>query len=447
MQNVLEILNGLGSALQGNQTPMSAAPALPSMYGQAPMAASPLPPQAMPAPSMQAAAPPLPQQAVQAPPMQEPAKKPRMSIVDIIGSIGNALSTGGGGEAHYKTEAERARAEQDRAFKEQDAVLQRQIQQQKYQAGNMELATDQNALLGQSVKGLRAVHDRNPAAVGRAWNFIAQQLGVPEQRRAEIEQALASDPEGTIAVLEGALAQEQKGSKPKEVAIYELLQQEKPEVADAYLKSLTEGKPMTPYQDAQARLAERRFAFDQYKYQNPIARPTAAGTVGGKAGTDTGSRAVAQAGLNELRGVYQRLNKIGATVTPSQTGEQNVIARLRNSGVGQLVEGAVGTQAQALRDEINAMRPGLMQALAKATGMTGKQLDSNSDVKLFMQTTSDPTSSYEANLKAISRLERLLGSGQSSASTAPRSGTKIVPRKLTPNSQWSGWGKAKVVGN
>lgn len=443
MANVLEILSGLGSAFgqpaQRSAPPMSAAPALPSMYGQDPMAeqaarvgAMDFGPQ-----TMQAA--PLPPQAVQAPPMQEPAKKPRMSIIDIIGSIGNALSTGGGGEARYRTEAERARDEQARMAQEQDAELQRRMNQQKFQSGNIELATDQNKIIGQSVRGLRAVYDKNPAAIGRAWEFVSSQLGVPEQRRAEIAQALATDPEGTLAVLEGAMAEEQKGSKPKEVAIYELLRQNKPDVADAYLKSLTEGKPMTPYQQAQARLAERRFAFDQYKYQNPIARPKAAGGA-----NDTGSRATAQAGLNDLRKAYQKLNQIGATVSPTQTGERNILARVRNSGVGQIVEGAIGTEAQTLRDEINAIRPGLMQAIAKATGMTGKQLDSNSDVKLFMQTTSNPASSYEANLKAIAALERLLGTGASAQKPRPQ-GT-LKPRPKAPAAS-GGWGKAKVVGN
>jgi hypothetical protein len=68
----------------------------------------------------------------------------------------------------------------------------------------------------------------------------------------------------------------------------------------------------------------------------------------------------------------------------------------------------VGTEAQVKRDRINSIRPALMQSLAKATGMGAKQLDSNADVKLFMQTVTDPTASYEANQAAVAGLERFL---------------------------------------
>jgi hypothetical protein len=73
----------------------------------------------------------------------------------------------------------------------------------------------------------------------------------------------------------------------------------------------------------------------------------------------------------------------------------------------------------------------LMQSLSKATGMTGRQLDSNADVKLFMQTVTDPTRSYEANMKAIEGLERFLKTSikkpaAPAAKPAANSGWKIV---------------------
>ena len=139
----------------------------------------------------------------------------------------------------------------------------------------------------------------------------------------------------------------------------------------------------------------------------------------------------AQGNLNELRTIYGELNKMGAMVSPTQAADKNVIARIRASGIGQVLEGAVGTEAQTRRDRIASIRPQLMQSLAKATGMTGKQLDSNADVKLFMQTVTNPAASYEANLAAIAGLERFLKANVKKPAAAPakpasKSGWSIV---------------------
>jgi hypothetical protein len=99
-----------------------------------------------------------------------------------------------------------------------------------------------------------------------------------------------------------------------------------------------------------------------------------------------------------------------------------------------LVEGTIGTEAQTQRDRINSIRPGLMQALAKATGMTGKQLDSNADVKLFMQTVTNPTASYEANIAALDGLERFVRQNAAGSSPAPnrQAPNRQAPRRVTP---------------
>jgi hypothetical protein len=135
--------------------------------------------------------------------------------------------------------------------------------------------------------------------------------------------------------------------------------------------------------------------------------------------------------LDELSGIYDKLNSGGAMVNPDRSATGNVLSRLRSSGAGQMVEGAIGTEAQTLRDRVASIRPGLMQTLAKATGMTGKQLDSNADVKLFMQTVTDPSASYQANKAAIAGLRRFLAANAKSAPTTPAP----APRKPAPASR------------
>jgi hypothetical protein len=138
--------------------------------------------------------------------------------------------------------------------------------------------------------------------------------------------------------------------------------------------------------------------------------------------------------LKELSGIYDKLNAGGAMVNPDHSTTGNVLSRVRSSRLGQLAEGTIGTQAQTLRDRVGSIRPQLMQTLAKATGMTGKQLDSNADVKLFMQTVTDPSASYQANQAAIAGLRRFLASNSKAAAPAasPRSSapgrTPVKPR-------------------
>jgi hypothetical protein len=163
----------------------------------------------------------------------------------------------------------------------------------------------------------------------------------------------------------------------------------------------------------------------------------------GKGGAATGDNSAfiqtAQGNLDELRTIYNDLHNMGAMVSDKQSAGSNISARLRASGLGQTLEGAVGTKAQTQRARVASIRPQLMQAIAKATGMTGKQLDSNADVKLFMATVTDPAAPYESNIAAINGLERFLKANakKAPAATAP---TKILPAGN------SGWGKAKVVG-
>jgi hypothetical protein len=150
----------------------------------------------------------------------------------------------------------------------------------------------------------------------------------------------------------------------------------------------------------------------------------------GKEGADNSAFiTTAKGNLDELRGIYTDLHKMGAMVSPAQSKDKNVVARIRASGIGQTLEGAVGTEAQTKRDRIASIRPGLMQSLAKATGMTGKQLDSNADVKLFMQTVTDPTKSYEANIEAINGLERFLrANAKKPAAAAPAPSANVRPK-------------------
>jgi hypothetical protein len=62
-----------------------------------------------------------------------------------------------------------------------------------------------------------------------------------------------------------------------------------------------------------------------------------------------------------MTGALNSLHKIGAAVSSSQGAGQNVVNRIRASDLGQAIEGAVGTEAQALRQRFRNGIPVLLK--------------------------------------------------------------------------------------
>ena len=117
--------------------------------------------------------------------------------------------------------------------------------------------------------------------------------------------------------------------------------------------------------------------------------------------------------LNNLKNYYLELQKEGGIVDPSQDWMTNVRARAGASDIGQSFEGTIGTKAQSLRDKIGTVRPGLVNSIRAATGMSARSMDSNVELQFQLKQATDPTLGLPANLAAIDRLERVYGlSGQ-----------------------------------
>ena len=69
------------------------------------------------------------------------------------------------------------------------------------------------------------------------------------------------------------------------------------------------------------------------------------------------------------------------------------------------------TQEQSLRNEIRAQSPVLLQGIKKATGMTAKEMDSNADVKRWMEAMSTTSFDVESALGILKSLNAQFGSG------------------------------------
>lgn len=400
----------------------------------------------------------------QAPQPAAPAEAPRQrrSLLDTVGRISDVLARVGGAEALYQptldAREDRSNALEDRQRGIDLDALRRQIVEQQIAAGGDEATDRGTARLGSAVRGLQAIQRRG-GDIAAAWPILARQAGIPEDRATALGQIFTQDPQAVEAIAAMTGQDREFGLQPfyaqgpdGQLRAYQLGK-------DGSIQPVQLGEGETPIDplrfvdtggaqvgvgtrsgsvrrvlpnsvdpNTQANIGSR----ERIAAAGNVSRERIAATRGasGQNGGGSGMVETAQGNLDELREIYGELRDMGALVSPDQSTGANIAARVRASGLGQMVEGTVGTEAQARRDRIASIRPALLQSIAQATGMTGRQLDSNADVKLFMQTVTDPSASYEANMAAIAGLERFLAAHASATTPrgAPAARPRVVPR-------------------
>jgi hypothetical protein len=381
-------------------------------------------------------------------PAAAPAEPPRKrrSVIETIGRLADVFAKVGGAEALYEPTLN-ARA--DRLTQVDLDAMKVALGKQQIASGEQEIGANERKRLGTALGALSG-----QANAAELWPAIAEQAGIDAQKTAVVGQILTANPDAAKIFAKALGADVDNlgknvyfgtGPDGKTVA-YQVGDDGQPRILDfggklapsdptkvinlggttAIVGSGGQIKRILPNTVRPDTVANNQTAIT---VAGMPARTAGAGKAGG---SNAAMIETAQGNLDELRTIYGDLKKMGAMVSPAQAADKNVVARIRASGIGQVLEGAVGTQAQTQRDRIASIRPGLMQSLAKATGMTGKQLDSNADVKLFMQTVTNPAASYEANIKAIDGLERFL-----------KANAKKAPAASKPASK-SGWSIVKV---
>jgi hypothetical protein len=73
--------------------------------------------------------------------------------------------------------------------------------------------------------------------------------------------------------------------------------------------------------------------------------------------------------------------------------------------LGQTVGGAVGTKEQTARKEIDSSRMRLLTAIMAATGQSAKQLDSNTELKIWLDSLGSTKGDYESNMAILQNIE------------------------------------------
>jgi hypothetical protein len=150
------------------------------------------------------------------------------------------------------------------------------------------------------------------------------------------------------------------------------------------------------------REARRELAMDRIEEQRKAKLDAAQGK------TDEAKQRVS-VNLKALGDYYEELTKLGASIDTTKSGAKNVSARVRASGVGQLLGGALGTEEQSYRNKINQMRPLLLQEIRQATAMGARGLDSNKELEFYIQAATDPARDIQSNRAALQVLENAYG--------------------------------------
>jgi hypothetical protein len=110
--------------------------------------------------------------------------------------------------------------------------------------------------------------------------------------------------------------------------------------------------------------------------------------------------------LDQYESLYDSLQATGSIVSTERGVIPNIGSYIATTPLGQVAGQAVGSRAQSVRDQIRAMRTDLARQIMQATGMSAKNLDSNRELQLMLDSLADPATGYEAATAIIDRLRR-----------------------------------------
>lgn len=136
-------------------------------------------------------------------------------------------------------------------------------------------------------------------------------------------------------------------------------------------------------------------------------------------GKQDSAKARVSTNLNALNDYYNELEALGAVVDSSKSTGSNISARVRASGVGQFLGETIGSDEQVYRNNINQMRPLLLQEIRQASAMGARGLDSNKELEFYLQAATDPKRDIKTNRAAMSVLEKAYGLGSMATGADP----------------------------
>jgi hypothetical protein len=125
--------------------------------------------------------------------------------------------------------------------------------------------------------------------------------------------------------------------------------------------------------------------------------------------------------VSDMIDEYTALNNAKAIGSTERGIGENIFDYLSTGAVGKEVQKAFGTKASASLSNIESIRKLLTTAIKNATNMSQKEMDSNTELQLTLNSLSDATQGYEAVVRILKRIDREYGLGGAGAG-APTTG-------------------------
>jgi len=110
--------------------------------------------------------------------------------------------------------------------------------------------------------------------------------------------------------------------------------------------------------------------------------------------------------LSTAETLVKDLAKMGGMTSTSKAPLANLVTSLQTGVVGQMAGRTFGTSEQAKRDELKSVRLQLLNAVKEATGMSAQQLNSNVELKTYLDSLGSEGMTKEANLAILDNLSR-----------------------------------------
>jgi len=136
--------------------------------------------------------------------------------------------------------------------------------------------------------------------------------------------------------------------------------------------------------------------------------------------------------VEQMTGSYAKLDEMGKAVTGAGSNPLNYI---ESTSAGQELSRMFGSEPQVLRDQINTMRPSIINVIRQASEMGAKGLDSEKELAFYLSALGDPKLPVEANIKALEVLDKVYGTGKAVSSMLknyPELAQKVNKYKLAP---------------
>ena len=335
----------------------------------------------------------------------------KISTMDILGAIVDAGAEFGGSNAGYREGIARQQEQENARVSNEWA---QKFNQQKLQAGQNELDAGRFERFGTAARGLSSVMQRaGLPGVKKAFPLLAQQMGMDPDEQEIFAASLEADPQGTLEILNAINAKpENAGSKPKELAVYEMLQKQNPELAGQYLERIASGvEEMSPYQKAQIGLGR-----DKLTSAERVARIRAATSGRAAAGKPTKAQEAsagrveaaksAKTVVSSMREAYGRLRDAGGI----NARGQGIVGRSQAAVQENvpMVERMMNPEAFSARQDLETLRTQGITSLLPILGslnLGSKNIDAAKELETWRKAIAS-ASDYESAMRALDRIDQ-----------------------------------------